>query len=373
MVRIAGHGAGLVLAAVGVAAAIAAATVVSASARWARRGLDEARANLADGRPELARRAAASIRGDGPEAGEAAALAGIALVRLGRVAAARAALERGLALKADQPEAAKVLAAIYLSSGDEDAGLRMLESAARSAPADPRPWRAMGEVHHDMGRCSEAAAAFAEAVRRDPAGRDGRLGLIAERLHAGRTDDASAPMAEALREWPDDATVLSLAARHARGLGRPDEAAALAERALAREPGDTDALLIRAEAAILAGRAEAALPDLERAVAARPGDLGPLQRLAQVEARLGLADRAVASSARLARARAAVEQMDALAREVALAPRDASLHVRLGLAAAAAGRVEVARNCYLAALRVDPSYRPCAGPWPDSAGHAEPA
>src|SRR4051812_36015082 len=69
-------------------------------------------AHLRRGRPDLALRAVMQVRDEGPGAGEAMAVAGLALAQLDQLKSARQALERALRLQPNQPEAAKTLAAI---------------------------------------------------------------------------------------------------------------------------------------------------------------------------------------------------------------------------------------------------------------------
>lgn len=72
-----------------------------------------------------------------------------------------------------QPESAgasfRLGTALLHAAGRPDEALPWLREAARLDPADPRPWGALGAALSALGRNPEAAAAFEEAVRRDPA------------------------------------------------------------------------------------------------------------------------------------------------------------------------------------------------------------
>ena len=75
--------------------------------------------------------------------------------------------------------------------GRPEEALPWLRDAARLAPADPDPWGVLGAALAALGRSAEAAAAFDEAVRRDPSWLD--------------THPASQAIAEAARKgegWP---------------------------------------------------------------------------------------------------------------------------------------------------------------------------
>ncbi len=177
--------------------------------------------------------AVAGIRDDGPGAPEALTLAARALLMRGNIAPARRVLERTLAMKSEQPEAAKMLAAIYLTAGDGQRAVSLLKDAARLEPGDFRPWYALGKVYHDLGNLEESAAAYTAALKRNPPAaeaRESRIGRIRAVLDANHPEQASEDLSELTRQTPDDPQVLGLAARQARDRGRRDEALALARR-----------------------------------------------------------------------------------------------------------------------------------------------
>lgn len=59
-------------------------------------------------------------------------------------------------------------AALVHGVGRPAEALPPLREAARLAPADPEPWGVLGAALAALGRHAEAAAAFDEAVKRDP-------------------------------------------------------------------------------------------------------------------------------------------------------------------------------------------------------------
>src|SRR5262245_56694150 len=97
-----------------------------------------ARYYLDRGQAELAFQAVSGIRDAGHGGAEGLTIAARALLMLGNVSLARRTLERSLEMHADQPDAAKMLAAIYLASGDGQRGIAVLKEAARLAPDDFR-------------------------------------------------------------------------------------------------------------------------------------------------------------------------------------------------------------------------------------------
>jgi tetratricopeptide (TPR) repeat protein len=313
---------------------------------------------LRAGRPDLALEAVSAVRDERPGAGEAMYVAGMALSQMHHFRSARLAFERSLKLQPDRPSVLKALAALYLSMGESVRGLECLKRAAEVEPRDFRPWLAMGKVYLDLGRTSDAADAYAEAVKREPTHFDARLGWLESLLAVNRAGEAG-PLAEGLlRLRPELPKLLGLAALQARDTGRDDRALDLAGRALALDPDEPEALLVRARLRLLAGRPEEALPDAERVVALNPNRLEALVLLGQVETRLGLTDRAAATALRHHKATQRLVQMDALTKEIDAHPDDPEPRLKLGLVALEGGQVSLARSCFQAALAVRPDYGP---------------
>jgi tetratricopeptide (TPR) repeat protein len=320
-----------------------------------------AQAYLDQGRPDLAFQTVSVIRDEAPGAAEALTIAARLLLMHGDISVARKALQRSLKLQPAQPEADKMLAAIYLASGDGPRGLSLLQDAARLAPRDFRPWFAMGKVYHDMGELAKAADAYAQCLKRAPPPpeyKEARIGLIWALLEDNRAEEASAELVDARRRWPDNAVVLGLAAREARASGRTDEAAGLADAVLAASPENFDALLVRARLRHQSGDSARALEDLERATAINPNDLGVLQLIVQVQSRLGHKDEAETTQVRFRAARDRIALMDRLTRVINQHPNDPEPRWRMGRAAVEGKMYSLACHCFQAALEIQPSYRP---------------
>ena len=326
-----------------------------------RREVAQARYHLGRGEVDLAVSAVSGIRDDGPGAPEGLTLAARALLMRGNIAPARRILERSLKMKGDQPEAAKMLSAIYLAAGDGGRALTLLKEAARLEPGDFRPWYAMGKVYHDLGNLNESAAAYAEALRRTPPAteaRQARIGRIRALLDANHAEEASADLAELRDQTPDDPQVLALAAWQARDRGLLGEAAKLADRALAGEPNNFDALLVRARLCALTRQPKLAIEDLEKAILVKPNDSAALQLLFHVQMRLGLTREASATLERSKRARERIELMDRLTKIIDQRPEDPEPRWRMGQAAMQGNMHVLAFQCFQAALDLDPNYQP---------------
>ncbi|HVH06626.1 MAG TPA: tetratricopeptide repeat protein [Myxococcota bacterium] len=144
--------------------------------------------------------------------GELTPVARVLLARLARAAGddalARAELERALAERDDLPGAKRDLAALLLQSGGDDARARTLAEAARAAlPGDPESARVLGAVllrAGDPAGALDALDAARDLARGVPdAALDASRGAALEAL--GRKRAARAAFAAALRAEPANA------------------------------------------------------------------------------------------------------------------------------------------------------------------------
>lgn len=311
--------------------------------------------------PDLAFQEVAGIWDEAPGTPEALTLAARALLSFGDISRARKTLEHSLELKRDQADADKMLAAIYLSSGDGPRGMTLLQHAAELDPRDFRPWYALGNVYHDLNDDGKAAEAYSEALKRSPPeveANDSRVGRIRALLDARRVDQASGEIAEALVLMPDNPQLLGQAARHACEQHRSDEAMKLADRAMTLDPNNFDAHLARARLHLLAGRSREALADAGKAVEANPRNLSALQLLMQVQSRLGLKELAEATRSRFRETSTSRDLMARLTRKITEHPDDPEPRCQMGRAAYEDGSEELAAECFRAALDIDPNYIP---------------
>jgi cytochrome c-type biogenesis protein CcmH/NrfG len=321
----------------------------------------KARYYLDHGRPDRAFEAVSGIRDANPGAAEGLTLAARSLLLQGGISPAKRALEHSLKLKPDQPEAAKMLAAVYLASGDGLGGLDQLKRAAELDPHDFRPWYAMGKVYHDLGAFDKSAASYADALRRSPPegeAKESRIGRIRALLE-GHHPELAADDLEILRAGtPEDAELLALAARQALDSGRTEAALALAERVLARDPHDLDSLLTRARVRSLTRQPKAALGDLTEAIKLNPHNIGALQLLTQTQRQLGMDKEAAASQAQADKERARTALMDKLAWTITNHPEDPRPRLLMGQAAMEGEMFTLANACFQAALDLDPTFQP---------------
>jgi tetratricopeptide (TPR) repeat protein len=330
----------------------------STPARRARAAAAQGRDYLRAGRPDLAFQSVNEIRDDSPEAGEAMAVAGMALARMGQYRVSRMALERAMQLQPDQFEAAVTLAELNLDLGNAARGAERLATAARLRPREFGVWRTLGRALGDANDPTGASHAYQRALELRPGDRDVLIALIDTLIKSGQSDLAEPWILKALENYPADAVVLGYAALGALDSDRIDEAVTFADRAIRRDPQNPEAMLARARCRIARSRWKEALPDMERAAAADPNDPGTLLLLWLVESRLELAERAATTLARRKEAQDRAKKMDQLTEELRLHPDDPKVVWRMGQVATEAGSILYAIRCFEASLALDPDYRP---------------
>ncbi len=320
----------------------------------ASRGRDE----LRRGRPDLAFQAVSHVRDESPEAGEAMAVAGLALMRMGQYPTARMSLERALKLKPEQFEAAVALGELNLDLGSPRRGAQLLEMAARLRPREFGVWLALGRALDNLNETADAARAYQRALALKPGDRRVMTELIALLVNSGQWGPADPWIARALQEYPDDPVVLGLAARGAFSASRIEESLALADRALGPDPGNPDAALARVQCLVARSRWQEASAAAERALATMPNDISILRLLRIAQTRLGLAERAAATLAREDRAQKRTRLMVELTEQLNSHADDPEIRWRMGQLAVEAGSILVAYRCFEACLALDPNYRP---------------
>src|SRR5262249_7273837 len=110
--------------------------------------VERGRLYLERGRPDLALQAVSEVRDEAPGGGEAMAVAGLSLIRLGEYRGARLTLERALRLQPNQFDTAMGLAQLNLALGNGQRGVEVLQSAARLRPGEFRVWLTLAKALH---------------------------------------------------------------------------------------------------------------------------------------------------------------------------------------------------------------------------------
>ena len=312
---------------------------------------------LKQGRTVEALKLIRAAESDQPRSAELLLVKGLALVSTGESEAARRALLQSLSNRRDQPMAAKVLAAIAFSRGEEQRGLDYLAMAANLDPGDFRPLYAAGELHLRMGRMDAAIRGFDAALQRDPDHLDSRVGRLTAMLAIRPPEQSSEWVDKLLRDAPANPRVLSLAARHAWALGDAEAALRFASATIELDPDNVDAIVIRARIRFRGGDRASALTDATRATKLDPRNTPALTILSQVQAALGDVQHSRATLSRRLEVIAETERIRELTDQIASRPDDPSPRWQLGLVAASTGARELATESYRAALVLDRTCR----------------
>jgi tetratricopeptide (TPR) repeat protein len=320
--------------------------------------LERARAYLERGEAPRAIRALSAIKPGSPFEPEALTIRGLALGAIEETGPARQVLERAWRLR-PSGDAARVLAAIYLSANENERGLQMLIEASRLDPADFRPWYAMGEsVYLRLRRYDLAAEAFRESLKRLPSHIQSSVGLADALLKSHHYDEAARLLGEILKQRPDDPRVRSLAAEVALASGDDQEAARHVAHALSIEPDHHDALVLHARLLFGQRRRHEALPVAEHALRLDPNNISTLTLLSSIQASLGLRGEAERTLARKREIQQLGERIERLQKEILESPQAPEPRFHLGQVAARAELIPLAVQSYQAALAQAPDFEP---------------
>ena len=258
------------------------------------------------------RRSERAVRGEG----ELLTIQGTALAALEELGPAPQTLERAWRVH-PSCDAARVLAAIYLSANENECGLQMLIEASRLDPADFRPWYAMGEsVYLRLHRHDLAVEAFRESLKRRPSHTESRIGLVDVLVRSHRALEAAPLLEQVLQERPDNPRVLALAAELALESGDEERAARHLELALKIDPDYRQALILHSRLLFRQGRRQEALPEAEHACTLEPNDIAILTLLSSIQSSLGLGEEARQTLAHKRDVQQRAEMMAKLAQEI---------------------------------------------------------
>ena len=222
---------------------------------------------LQAGRIKVARRAIDSLKGQGPDNGDIWALDGELALRERRPEAARAAVDRALALDPGLPERHIQRARCYLLTGDaeealvsaelalacplrrldhllvlggvlvrcerHEQALSVYDQASRQAPDSADAWRGLAAVYRFLGRLEDAERAADKAIHLDPADYE-TIGLRSSLRTWAEHDNHLAALErlerEGIKDWRGAVQVAYAIAREYEDLGRWSEAFAALRR-----------------------------------------------------------------------------------------------------------------------------------------------
>lgn len=216
--------------------------------------------------------------------------------------------------------ARKLLAAVWLDSGEPGRAEALIDDVLRSQPGDAQAWQLRGQANLALRRYARATEAFERAAALGAEGRvEGALGfsLLGEGRHGAARDSLAAAFARnpgdlgvaialatlharegdqaaalavaerALQAQPDNPAVLNLAGLMRAAAQRPGEARAAYEKALRITPEFTPAALNLSRVEAAEGRFDAARARLQGMLARDRRDAAAMYHLALVERQAG--------------------------------------------------------------------------------------
>ncbi len=150
------------------------------------------------------------VEADGPREAEALALKGYAMMRLGSLDEAEAALRRSLELAPGQALGEHFMGALLRLRGDPEGAVHWLERAARREPGNPALLAELARALVDLGDYGNAEKALRLAVEAAP--EDVELRLAVTRFHVDRQYRVESAL-------PDAREAVRLSGRSAESLG----------------------------------------------------------------------------------------------------------------------------------------------------------
>jgi tetratricopeptide (TPR) repeat protein len=153
------------------------------------------------------------------------------------LAQAEAAVQRALALNADDPISRAFLGLVYLWQKQYDQAIAEMERALALNPNMADSYAYLAETLSRVGRSEEAVAMAEQALRHKPFFADGHLSLVGAAYYlAGKLEEAIAPLKQYLTRYPNILGArLTLAAVYSE-LGKESEARAEAAEVLRLNP-----------------------------------------------------------------------------------------------------------------------------------------
>jgi protein O-GlcNAc transferase len=277
-------------------------------------------------------------------------LLGIACQVQGKLDQAIASYRQALCSRPDFPEVLTNLGITYASTGRPADAIRCYRRAAQINPNFSRAHNNLGLALAEQGSLTEAVAAFREALRLEPELSEAHYNLGNALQHQGLLEEAIACYRRALELHPECVEANNNLGLVLRNQGRLEEAIPCLRTAVWLQPDSAEAQYNLAAALQEHGCLDEANVCFRRAFELRP-DLG-------VDSSAG----AVSDGAGAAGARAAtligqgkLHEAEACLRQwLALTPRDADAHFRLGNVLSARGRLDDAIACFRRGLELCP-------------------
>jgi tetratricopeptide (TPR) repeat protein len=285
----------------------------------------------------------------------AAIAAAQAYYDLGQFQAVQQVLNDVLQQQPDNIDAHRLLAALYYDLGVNPRAIHHLETVSQLDLQDPRPHRLIGLMRKDFQDYSAAVEAYQAALARHPKpalAAEIRLEL-AESLISQREYAAALTTLAADDQSPD---ALTVRLQCLDSLGRREEAASIVTAAIALTEPPATLCLALGDFYESGGKQSEAIAAYEQAAKIDPLDFIPRYKLSSAYARAGREADARRELEAMQENRARYDKLHELQNQAMEQTEDADLRYRIGEAAAALGRQELAQAWYRAALGLDPTH-----------------
>lgn len=209
-------------------------------------------------------------------------LNGLAHFELKEREKAKSYLEALLRVQPETP-ASKLLAQIYLESGEADRAVPILEAYVKAQPGDGPAITLLAASQMALGRTARAVSLMQESLRaRDLPEQRTVLGLGL--LRSGRLADGQAELEAAWRKDPTQVQAgVALAGLYMRS-GKAADAVGVAQALVKRAPGHAGYQDLLGMALAMAGKTAPAREAFERASSLEPGWIAPQLHLARLDA-----------------------------------------------------------------------------------------
>jgi tetratricopeptide (TPR) repeat protein len=236
-------------------------------------------------------------------------------------------------LSNDHPDSAlilEVLAPAYLQRYRLEEARQCVTQWLQLRPRCLAAWMLEGELAERRRNCTQAIAAYKQAVEIAPPRPAARRALARLLLDASRPSEALPHLEKLVEQQPGDAEVSVQRARCEQALGRAAEAARLLDEVLAGNPRHARALCLRGALELEAGRAERAADYLRKAVAYTPFDREALYTWLLCLHRMGKPDEVAVVEQQLKRCEKDLAELARLTKKIAQRPDDPELRRQAG-------------------------------------------
>lgn len=170
----------------------------------------------------------------------------------------------------DLPVICEAFANGFLANHQITDAVQILNAWIADFPEDPRPHAGIGLIHKNAGQFTLAAAAFREALKRDPDRVVVRLQLSEVHMELHRFDDALSETLKVCRVDPENVVALTIRGQAQHHSGLTDDALRSLKQAVKLEPTNLKAMLALAQLDNDTERFTAAIELLQKCILEEP-------------------------------------------------------------------------------------------------------